>query len=149
MLFSNPRSSSRFTAHIACATTALSLTTASALAQPTIRNFTIDCGGDVSTGGTLRLTSSIGQPDAAPVINAVSLRLRGGFLTPHHCTADFNGSGDVTADDIFAFLDAWFIQNGLSGPNLSADFDASGTVTADDIFAFLDCWFAAPSNLGC
>lgn len=58
------------------------------------------------------------------------------------CPADFNGSGMSTADDIFAFLDAWFDQNGDSGPSLSADFNGDLTVSADDIFAFLDAWFA-------
>lgn len=55
---------------------------------------------------------------------------------------DTNGSGAVTADDIFAFLDLWFAQNGQTGSGLSADFNQSNSVTADDIFAFLDCWFA-------
>lgn len=58
------------------------------------------------------------------------------------CSADINGTGGVTADDIFAFLDAWFAQNGQTGPGLTADFNDSNDVTADDIFAFLDAWFA-------
>ena len=58
------------------------------------------------------------------------------------CTADFNGTDGVTADDIFAFLDAWFAQNGQTGPGFSADFNGVDGVTADDIFAFLDAWFA-------
>lgn len=57
------------------------------------------------------------------------------------CTADANCSGAVNADDIFAFLDAWFAQNGQTGAGHSADFNGSGDVTADDIFAFLDAWF--------
>jgi hypothetical protein len=62
-------------------------------------------------------------------------------VTPY-CTADFNQSEGVDADDLFAFLDAWFAQNGTSGVNLSADIDHSGNVDADDLFAFLDLWFA-------
>ena len=58
------------------------------------------------------------------------------------CDADIDSSGSVDADDIFAFLDSWFLQNGQSGPGLSADFDGSGAVDADDIFVFLDAWFA-------
>lgn len=57
------------------------------------------------------------------------------------CAADFNGNREITADDIFFFLDAWFVQQGQSAGNLSADFNRSGVVTADDIFAFLDSWF--------
>jgi hypothetical protein len=57
------------------------------------------------------------------------------------CPTDLNCSGTVTADDIFAFLDAWFAQNGQIGPNLSADFNDNNEVSANDIFAFLDAWF--------
>ena len=55
------------------------------------------------------------------------------------CPTDFNFDGTTSADDIFAFLDQWFAQNGSTG---SADYNNSGGVTADDIFAFLDAWFA-------
>lgn len=58
------------------------------------------------------------------------------------CAADFDQSGTADATDIFIFLDAWFAQNGLSGPGLSADIDGSGSVEATDIFVFLDAWFA-------
>lgn len=36
--------------------------------------------------------------------------------SPNTCPADFNDSGDVTADDIFAYLDAWFAANGVPCP---------------------------------
>jgi hypothetical protein len=58
------------------------------------------------------------------------------------CPADFNGSTYVDADDLFAFLDAWFAQNGSSGVDLTADINISGGVDADDLFAYLDLWFA-------
>ncbi len=59
------------------------------------------------------------------------------------CPCDFGGNGTVGVDDLFAYLDAWFVQFGTSGANLSADFDDSGDVSVADLFAFLDCWFAA------
>jgi hypothetical protein len=62
--------------------------------------------------------------------------------TAASCAADFDGSGIRDADDLFAFLDAWFAQSGTVGPGLSADFNAGGFVDADDLFAFLDAWFA-------
>lgn len=62
------------------------------------------------------------------------------------CTADKDCSGDVSADDIFAFLDSWFAQNGQIGIGYSADFNDSQNVTADDIFSFLDAWFAQNEN---
>ena len=58
------------------------------------------------------------------------------------CAADADGSGTVTADDIFAFLDGWFAENGQTGAGWSADFNGDQLVSADDIFAFLDAWFA-------
>ena len=64
------------------------------------------------------------------------------------CPANFDLLDNVTADDIFAFLDAWFAQSGQTGPSLSADFDRSTVVTADDIFSFLDAWFAQNGGTG-
>lgn len=57
------------------------------------------------------------------------------------CPADFNTVDGVTADDIFAYLDSWFAENGESGPGWAADFNNDDAVSADDIFAFLDAWF--------
>ncbi len=120
---------------------------APALAQPSIRSFTIDCGGQVSTGGTLRLTSSIGQPDAAAPLSAGSLQLRGGFLIKHSCPADFDGNGTVDVVDLFGFLDAWFAA-GAGNPCIAppsgcpGDWNDNGTVGVDDLFLFLDAWFA-------
>ncbi|HMN41109.1 MAG TPA: GC-type dockerin domain-anchored protein [Phycisphaerales bacterium] len=108
---------------------------APALAQPSMKSFTIDCGGGVSTGGPLRLTSSIGQPDASNASGG-PLTLRGGFLTPRTCPADFNGNGTLEVADIFAFLNAWF----AGSP--AADFDGLSGLQVADIFAFLNAWFA-------
>lgn len=58
------------------------------------------------------------------------------------CPADINEDQTVSADDIFAFLDLWFVQAGQIGDGLTADFNTDETVGADDIFAFLDSWFA-------
>jgi hypothetical protein len=58
------------------------------------------------------------------------------------CLGDFDHSGFVDADDLFAFLDAWFAENGIPLP-LSTDINGSGGVDADDLFAFLDIWFAS------
>jgi hypothetical protein len=124
----------RVTVHVVLAAMGV-LTAASAFAQPTLRSFTIDCGGGVSTGGTLRLTSSIGQPDAGSASGAVQ-SLRGGFLTPQTCPADFNASGTLEVADIFAFLNAWFAGSA------AADFDGLNSLQVADIFAFLNAWFA-------
>lgn len=50
------------------------------------------------------------------------------------CACDWNGDGQVSVPDIFAFLDSWF--NGIG------DFDNNGLSEVPDIFNFLSCWFA-------
>lgn len=63
-------------------------------------------------------------------------------VQPTDCDlADFNHSGTVSADDIFAFLDAWFTQTGQCVSGCTADINDQNGVTADDIFAYLDLWF--------
>jgi hypothetical protein len=58
------------------------------------------------------------------------------------CPANFDQNSGVNSDDLFAFLDDWFAQNGLSGPGFSTDINQSGNVDSDDLFGFLDIWFA-------
>ncbi len=52
------------------------------------------------------------------------------------CPADFNRSGNVTVQDIFDFLIAYFAGDS------SADFNGVGGVTVQDIFDFLVAYFA-------
>lgn len=54
------------------------------------------------------------------------------------CPPDFDNSGVLMVDDIFAFLNAWFTGNP------AADFNGTGGVSVQDIFDFLNAWF-----LGC
>jgi hypothetical protein len=58
------------------------------------------------------------------------------------CSADFDTSGATDPDDLFAFLDAWFADNGSTGAGIASDFDHNQTADPDDLFAFLDAWFA-------
>jgi glucose/arabinose dehydrogenase len=51
------------------------------------------------------------------------------------CPVNFDAIGGVTIDDIFIFLNAWF----MDAPG--TDFDHSGSRTVDDIFIFLNAWF--------
>jgi hypothetical protein len=52
------------------------------------------------------------------------------------CAADFDGSGGLGVQDIFAFLGAWFAGDA------GADFNGTGGITVQDIFDFLGAWFA-------
>ncbi len=73
--------------------------------------------------------------------NCVAYLLSRGAGTPGSsvslcpCAADFDQSGEVTVQDIFGFLNAWFA--GLP----SADVDGGG-LDVQDIFTFLNTWFA-------
>ncbi len=51
------------------------------------------------------------------------------------CAVDFNGSGAISVQDIFDFLNAWFAGAA------SADFNHVNGLTVQDIFDFLNAWF--------
>jgi hypothetical protein len=55
------------------------------------------------------------------------------------CHADFNESGQITVQDLFDFLAAYFDNE----PD--ADFNGSGLLTVQDIFDFLAAFFAGCS----
>jgi hypothetical protein len=52
------------------------------------------------------------------------------------CFADFDGTGLLNIDDLFIYLDAWFVQD------VRTDVDHSGRSTLDDLFIYLNMWFA-------
>ncbi len=52
------------------------------------------------------------------------------------CAADFNNSGDLSVQDIFDYLNAWF------NTDPRADFNNVGGLTVQDIFDYLNAWFA-------
>ena len=54
------------------------------------------------------------------------------------CRSDYNCTGDVSVQDLFDFIDDWFIADA------KANFNGVGAVTVQDLFDFLDSWF-----LGC
>jgi hypothetical protein len=54
----------------------------------------------------------------------------------HICRADFNRSGNLSTQDIFDFLNAWFAGSA------AADFNGTSGLTEQDIFDFLNAWFS-------
>lgn len=60
------------------------------------------------------------------------------------CPANFDDLNGVDVVDLFDYLDAWFTQNGFTGPGWPADFNSNNAVDVVDLFGFLDAWF-----LGC
>ncbi len=67
-------------------------------------------------------------PDEAVVVARLT-----GPSTPPPCPADYNQSGTLTSEDLFAFLTDWFGGH--------ADFNRSGATDVVDIFDYLVSWF--------
>ena len=96
---------------------------------------TIDGGGVLfSSGGTLQLSGTIGQPDAG-VMAGGTFVVEGGFwnagLNAAPVPGDGDGDGDVDQDD----LDLVLFNFGTSGwpPNTNGDVDGDGDVDQDDL----------------
>ncbi|MBY0312244.1 MAG: hypothetical protein K2W85_09250 [Phycisphaerales bacterium] len=84
--------------------------------------------GEILSNTAGALPSGDGQPGG---LAAFSFTVQG---TP--CGPDFDASGTLTVNDIFAFLNAWFAGQS------SADVDGTSGLTVNDVFAFLNAWFA-------
>jgi hypothetical protein len=61
------------------------------------------------------------------------------------CVANFDQVNNVSPDDLFAYLDAWFVQSGMTGSGHTADLTGNDLVDPDDLFFFLDAWFTGCS----
>ncbi len=83
--------------------------------------------GEIASNSSGGLPSGNGEPGGLAAFSFT--------VTAPLCAADFDGSGTLTVQDIFAFLNAWF------GGQSSADFDGAGGLTVNDVFAFLNAWF--------
>lgn len=81
--------------------------------------------------------AALGGPNARGIV----------YLRPAapSCPADFDGVGGVTIDDLFLYLNAYFIGcTGQPGPpcfGRSADINGIGGVTIDDLFLYLNLYF--------
>ncbi|HVU62694.1 MAG TPA: GC-type dockerin domain-anchored protein [Phycisphaerales bacterium] len=82
-----------------------------------VRATSIDPTGDLSNT-SVRFVASVG-PVGCPT-----------------CRADFNGSGGLSVQDIFDFLNGWFAGDA------AADFNGTNGLEVQDIFDFLSAWFA-------
>lgn len=54
------------------------------------------------------------------------------------CRCDVNGTGGLSIDDLFIYLNLWF----SNAPG--SDFDGMNGTSIDDLFLFLNCWFSGP-----
>lgn len=70
-----------------------------------------------------------------------NIRVLGTPIETGCALADLDNDGTVEVSDLFDYLDAWFLQNGTTGPNLLSDADGDGDADVVDLFLFLDAWF--------
>jgi len=108
--------------------------------------YTVDGGGQTfSTGGSLELGGTLGQPDAqaVPVMTGGTLELTGGFWPVTQvctCLGDLNGDSNKDGLDIQLFLNCV-----LAGGSCScADVDAMNGLTPSDVPAFVDSLLNGP-----
>lgn len=98
--------------------------------------------GTIVSGAATSTLSLNGPAAAQPatyrlrLTNACGTVLSNAAVVGTPLVSDYDGDGTVTVEDLFDFLDAWFLSD------LSADLDDDGTVTVVDLFDFLDAWFA-------
>jgi subtilisin-like proprotein convertase family protein len=110
----------------------------------------------ISCGATCGAAFNVGSPvslDAMPDADSVFVGWSGGPCTgtascgftasgpltitaEFRCKADFDGSGVITVQDIFDFLNAWFAGDPRT------DVDGVPGISVQDIFTFLNIWFA-------
>ena len=70
------------------------------------------------------------------VVRNICSTATSGSATLTFCPPDFDCSGHLEVQDIFAFLIAWFALDPRS------DFNNDGHTNPGDIFSFLGAWFA-------
>ncbi len=98
-----------------------------------------DIAGKIAGSRTFHLTiSNVAPGDLGSYTCAVSnpcSSVISGAAALSGCYADYDCSGTVGVQDIFAYLSDWF----AGAP--SADFNGVGGITIQDIFDFLTAWF--------
>ena len=110
----------------------------SSLASGPITTIEEPVAGAVGAGGRLAVRGRYSSTNPVSGVTVVACRPTG----PTTCKqADFDDNNAVSVNDLFAFLSAWFAQNGQSGPGLSADVDGNMSVSVNDLFTFLALWF--------
>ena len=121
----------------------VSLSTATALMADDINLdwWTIDGGGGMfSTGGSLELSGTVGQPDAGAALVGGSLELVGGFWPAvggedEFCFGDLDGDNAIGLADLAQLLGHYGMTSGAEYED--GDLDGDGDVDLADLAALL------------
>jgi hypothetical protein len=103
--------------------------------------WTVDSGGGMSsTGGTLELSGTVGQPDAAVALTGGSLELVGGFWpafagADEFCYGDLDGDRDIDLSDLATLLGQYGQTSGMNYED--GDLDGDGDVDLSDLAGLL------------
>jgi hypothetical protein len=115
--------------------------TAARAADLAIDWYTIDGGGAMfTTGGTLELSGTVGQPDAGAALTGGDLRLVGGFWAgaaaeEPFCFGDFDGDNDIDLADLANLLGNYGQSSGMAYED--GDLDGDGDVDLADLASLL------------
>ncbi len=100
-----------------------------------IRQDALDAAGvNMSSTMRLRFIATDASPEGIVEAGLDAVLIQTVFCNT--CVADFDGDGDIDADDFFAYLDAF-----AAGDD-SADLEGDGDLDADDFFLYLDAFAA-------
>lgn len=108
----------------------------------TIAWHTVDGGGGLSSGSSLSVGGTIGQPDAGVPMQGGRFSVRGGFWEglaagiECPCAADYNRDGGIDGTDVASFFDDW--EGGAS----CADVNQDGGIDGTDMEVFFALWEA-------
>ena len=115
---------------------------ASARAQLAMDWSTVDGGGGESSGATLELMGTVGQPDAGGELAGATLAMSGGYwvaFAPPICPVDFNCDGFVDFFDYDAFVLAY--EGGALPPcQSSTDINGDGFLDFFDYDLFVEVY---------
>lgn len=89
--------------------------------------------------GTTCAAVAVGACDSlSSGVEAISVATCEQTMVPQGCCyADFDHSGVISIDDLFRFLNSWFVQS----PYSNVGGDGTTTPTIDDLFLYLSLWF--------
>ena len=132
---------SRLIKLVVSAAAALFATTGVIAADLDIDWWTIDGGGGMfSSGGSLGLSGTVGQPDAGAPLTGSGLELVGGFWPAvggedEFCYGDLDGDLDVDLADLAQLLGNYGMTSGAAYED--GDLDADGEVVLADLAGLL------------
>jgi hypothetical protein len=119
-----------------------------ALGQIQITRSAFGAGGGTLAGGSLVLSTTVGQTLAGPTA-APPFIVDAGFWVPAPdavppCPADFNGDGLRNPDDLSELITCFFLELQFPGFCPPGDFNGDGLINPDDLSEFITVFF-----LGC